>query len=59
MVRAAAIVFALCVILVIAWGAGRVAQRKGRPFWLYFAAALLVGPLALLGALLLPRRPMF
>jgi hypothetical protein len=38
-----------------AWLAGTVASRKGRPFWLYFAAAWVVGPFALFGALLLPR----
>jgi hypothetical protein len=36
--------------------AGSIAERKGRPFWLYFAASLAVGPLALVGAMLLPRR---
>jgi hypothetical protein len=36
--------------------AGRVAQRKGRPFWLYLVAGLIVGPLALIAALVLPKR---
>ncbi len=49
-------IFAMAVVLLQAWLAGRVAQRKGRPFRLYFVAALIVGPLALFGALLLPRR---
>jgi hypothetical protein len=56
MVKALAILFAVCVIMLQASLAGWVADRKGRSFWLYFAASLLVGPLALVGALLLPRR---
>jgi MFS family permease len=56
MVKALAILFAVCVIALQALLAGWIADRKGRPFWLYFAASLLVGPLALAGALLLPRR---
>ena len=36
--------------------AGRVAQRKGQPFWLYLLAGLIVGPLALIAALVLPKR---
>lgn len=51
-----AITFAICVLLGQAWLAGWVAACKGRPFWLYFVAALLIGPLALFGALLLPGR---
>lgn len=38
-----------------AYLAGRVADRKGRSFALYVIAALIVGPLVLVGALLLPR----
>jgi cobalamin synthase len=48
----------LFVVMVILWQAllaGWVAEHKGRPFWLYALAGLVVGPLALLGALLLPR----
>jgi hypothetical protein len=56
MVRIFGFVFAVAVWLLLAWGAGSVADRRGRPFWLYFAATLVVGPLALLAALLLPRR---
>jgi NADH:ubiquinone oxidoreductase subunit 6 (subunit J) len=56
MVKVLAIIFAVSVLLLIAVAAGEVANRKDRPFWLYFAAGLIVGPLALIGALLLPRR---
>jgi hypothetical protein len=56
MVRVFGVVFAVCVFLLLATAAGSVAERKGRPFWLYFMASLIVGPLALVGALLLPRR---
>jgi hypothetical protein len=56
MVNLLGVIFAVCVVLLIATAAGSIAQRKGRTFWLYFVAALIVGPLALLGALLLPRR---
>ena len=56
MVKALAILFAVCVIALQAFLAGWVADREGRPFWLYFAASLIAGPLALVGALLLPRR---
>jgi hypothetical protein len=38
-----------------AYLAGRVADRKGRSFGLYMVAGLLIGPLVLLGTLLLPR----
>lgn len=38
-----------------AYLAGRVANRKGRRFGLYMVAGLLIGPLVLLGTLLLPR----
>jgi Kef-type K+ transport system membrane component KefB len=55
MVKVLAVIFAACIILLVAFLAGELAQRKGRPFWLYFVAGLIVGPLALLGALLLPR----
>ena len=54
-----AFVFVAGVWLLLALAAGRVAERKGRSFWLYFAASLLVGPLVLIGAFLLPRRPLF
>jgi Kef-type K+ transport system membrane component KefB len=54
-----AVVFAVSVILLVAFVAGEIAARKGRPFWLYFAAGLIVGPLAVLGALLLPRNRRF
>ena len=39
-----------------AYLAGRVADRKGRNFGLYVVAGLVVGPLVLLIALVLPRR---
>jgi hypothetical protein len=55
MVRVLAVIFAVCIILLLAFISGEVARRKGRPFWLYFAAAVVVGPLALFGALLLPN----
>jgi hypothetical protein len=55
MLSVLAVTFAVTVFVGQAYLAGRVARRKGRPFWLYFAAALIVGPLALVGALLLPR----
>jgi hypothetical protein len=38
-----------------AYLAGRVADRKGRSFRLFMVAGLLIGPLVLLGTLLLPR----
>lgn len=38
-----------------AYLAGRVAARKGRSFALYMVAGLIVGPLVLLGTLLIPR----
>jgi MFS family permease len=38
-----------------AYFAGRVADRKGRSFSLYVVAALIVGPLVLIVALVLPR----
>jgi hypothetical protein len=46
----------LVIILLPAYLAGTIAQRKGRPFALYLAAGLIVGPIALLIALVLPRR---
>jgi MFS family permease len=46
----------LLIIVLPAYLAGRVARRKGRTFGVYFAAGLIVGPLALLIALILPRR---
>lgn len=49
-------VIALLVIVGLAVLAARVAQRKGRPFWLYLLAGLIVGPLALIAALVLPKR---
>jgi hypothetical protein len=36
--------------------AGRIASVKGRSFGLWLAAALIVGPIVILAALLLPRR---
>jgi hypothetical protein len=36
--------------------AGWIASRKGRPFWLYLAAGMLLGPIALIASALLPRR---
>ncbi len=56
MMRLFGVLFVVCVFLLIATAAGSIARRKGRPFWLYFAAALIAGPLALLVAILLPRR---
>ncbi len=45
------------VLLVLpAYLAGRVAEHKGRPFWIYLLAGLVVGPLALIVALILPKR---
>jgi predicted Kef-type K+ transport protein len=49
-------IIALLVIVGLAFLAGHVAQRKGRPFWLYLLAGLIVGPLALIAALVLPKR---
>jgi hypothetical protein len=46
----------LVIIVLPAYLAGRVARGKGRPFWLYLVAGLVVGPLALIIALLIPRR---
>ena len=52
-------ILVLLAVLVIYFGqaylAGRVADRKGRSFGLYVVAGLLIGPLVLLGTLLLPR----
>jgi hypothetical protein len=46
----------ILVILVLpAYLSGRVARGKGRPFGLYFAAGLLLGPIVLIATLLLPR----
>jgi hypothetical protein len=36
--------------------AGKVAERKGRSLALYMLAGLLIGPIVLLAALILPRR---
>jgi Kef-type K+ transport system membrane component KefB len=55
-VQVLGVLFAIVVLLAIATSTGRIASRKGRPFWLYFLAGLIVGPIALVGALLLPRR---
>jgi len=49
-------VLAVLVYVGLAVLAGWVAQRKGRPFWLYLIAGLVVGPFALIVALVLPRR---
>ena len=46
----------LAIIVLPAFIAGRVARGKGRPFWLYLVAGLLLGPLVLIVVLLLPRR---
>jgi hypothetical protein len=46
----------LVIIVLPGYLAGRVARSKGRPFALYFCATLVIGPLALLIALVLPRR---
>jgi hypothetical protein len=47
---------AILVILVLpAYLSGRIARGKGRPFWLYFVAGLVVGPIMLIATLLLPR----
>jgi hypothetical protein len=47
---------AILVILVLpAYLSGWIARGKGRPFWLYFAAGLVVGPMMLIATLLLPR----
>jgi hypothetical protein len=48
---------AVIVLLVVpAYLAGRVARRKARPFGVYFVAGLLLGPIVLGAALLLPNR---
>jgi uncharacterized membrane protein YdcZ (DUF606 family) len=44
------------IIVLPAFLAARIARCKGRPFWLYLVAGLLVGPLALLAAVLLRGR---
>jgi hypothetical protein len=44
------------IFLLPAYLAGRVAAGKGRPFALYLAAGLIVGPIALVVALVLPGR---
>jgi ABC-type Mn2+/Zn2+ transport system permease subunit len=50
-------ILGVIVLLVIpALLAGRIARRKDRPFWLYLVAGLLLGPLALIAALVLPKR---
>jgi hypothetical protein len=54
-IRVFGLLFAIALFTLFGWLAGTVARRKGRPFWLYFVAAWIVGPLALFGALLLPR----
>jgi predicted Kef-type K+ transport protein len=56
MTAAAAVLAVVVAVVVPAVLAGRIAQRKGRPFWLYLIAGLLVGPVALLAAIVLPRR---
>ncbi len=43
-------------IVLPAYLAGRLAERKGRPFAPYLIAGLLLGPIVLIAALLLPRR---
>jgi hypothetical protein len=49
-------VLAILAFLGLAYLAGRVASARGRPFWLYVVAGLIVGPLALIAALILPTR---
>lgn len=53
-------VVALLVVLAFYFGqaylAGWVADRKGRNFAVYLVAGLIIGPLVLLIALVLPRR---
>jgi predicted Kef-type K+ transport protein len=44
------------IVVIPAFLAGRTAQRKCRPFWLYLIAGFVFGPLALLAAFILPRR---
>ena len=47
---------AIVVILMLpAYLSGRIARGKGRPFGLYFAAGMLLGPIVLIATLLLPR----
>jgi len=46
----------ILIFLSAAYLAGRVAHSKGRPFWVYLVAGLVVGPIALIIALLVPRR---
>ena len=46
----------LAIVVLPAFLAARIARVRGRPFWLYLVAGLLVGPLALIAALILPRR---
>jgi predicted transporter len=63
MATAGATTGAIVAILVLAFVyvglailAGKIAQRKGRPFRLYLLAGLILGPLVLLAALVLPKR---
>ena len=53
-------VFVLLALIVFWIGpailAGKVAERKGRSLALYMLAGLIVGPIVLLAALILPRR---
>jgi hypothetical protein len=51
-----AVLGVLLIIVLPAYLAGYVARRKGRTFWVYCAATLIIGPLALLIALLVPKR---
>lgn len=47
----------LAIYLLPAFLTARLAARKGRPFWLYLAASLLIGwPIPLLAAIIV-RRP--
>jgi len=51
------VIVALCVLWIgPAALAGSIAARKGRPYWLYVVAGLLLGPIVLIGAVLLPRK---
>jgi hypothetical protein len=48
-------IVALSVYVLLALLAGRIAQGKGRPFALYFIVGLLLGPISLIAAAVLPR----
>ena len=51
------VALAIALLLVLpAYLAGRVAERKGRMFVLFFSSGMMLGPIVLVAALLLPRR---